>query len=54
MVFVDFNYALMTEGQTVDRVRLPGSELTVPLVIDRDIRLSLTDKARRALKVKVL
>jgi len=49
------NYALMTEGQTVDRASVwLGSELTVPLVIDRDIRLSLTDKARRALKVKVL
>lgn len=49
------NYALITEGQTIDRASVwLGNELTVPLVVDRDIRISLTDKARRALKVKLL
>jgi D-alanyl-D-alanine carboxypeptidase (penicillin-binding protein 5/6) len=49
------NYALMAEGQTVDHASVwLGSELTVPLVVDRNIKISLTDKARRALQVKLL
>jgi D-alanyl-D-alanine carboxypeptidase (penicillin-binding protein 5/6) len=49
------NYALVTEGQTIDRASVwLGSELTVPLVVDRTIKVSLTDKARRALEVKLL
>jgi D-alanyl-D-alanine carboxypeptidase (penicillin-binding protein 5/6) len=49
------NYALMTEGQTIDRASVwLGSELTVPLVVDQTIKVSLTDKARRSLEVKLL
>ena len=49
------NYALMTEGQTIDLANVwLGRELTVPLIVDRAVKVSLTDKARRALRVKLL
>ncbi len=49
------NYSLLTKGQEVDHANVwLGEDLTVPLVIDRDIKLSLTDEARRALKIKLI
>ncbi|MEZ5930780.1 MAG: D-alanyl-D-alanine carboxypeptidase family protein [Alphaproteobacteria bacterium] len=49
------NYALMRKGQTIGNASVwLGSGPTVPLVVDRDVKVSLTDQARRALKVKLL
>jgi D-alanyl-D-alanine carboxypeptidase (penicillin-binding protein 5/6) len=49
------NYALLSEGQEIGHANVwLGSELTVPLVVGRDVRMSMTDQARRALKVKLL
>jgi len=49
------NYPLMTKGQEIDHANVwLGQELTVPLVIDRDIKLSLTDQARRQMQIKLI
>lgn len=49
------SYALLSEGQTVGHANVwLGSELTVPLVVGRKVKVSLTDRARRALKVTLL
>ncbi len=49
------NYPLMTEGQVIDHANVwLGKELTVPLVIDRDVKLTLTDDARRKMQVKIV
>ncbi len=49
------NYPLVTKGQTIDHANVwLGKELTVPLVVDRDIKLSLTDDARRKMAVKLI
>jgi D-alanyl-D-alanine carboxypeptidase (penicillin-binding protein 5/6) len=49
------NYALMTAGQTIDHANVwLGEELTVPLVIDRDVKVSLTDDARRQLQISLV
>lgn len=49
------NYPLLTEGQVIDHANVwLGEDLTVPMVIDRDIKLSLTDDARRKMKVKLV
>ncbi|MGI9510898.1 MAG: D-alanyl-D-alanine carboxypeptidase family protein [Geminicoccaceae bacterium] len=49
------NYSLITSGEEVEYASVwLGSEPTVPLVVDRDIKVSLSDRARRALKVKLM
>jgi D-alanyl-D-alanine carboxypeptidase (penicillin-binding protein 5/6) len=48
------NYSLMTEGEEIEHASVwLGEEPTVPLVVARDIKLSLSDRARRAMKVKL-
>ena len=49
------NYPLLAKGQVIDHANVwLGQELTVPLIIDQDIKLSLTDDARRKMKVKLV
>ena len=49
------NYSLMTRGEEIERASVwLGNEPTVPLVVDRDIKLSLPEAARRSMKVKLL
>ncbi|MEM7045449.1 MAG: D-alanyl-D-alanine carboxypeptidase family protein [Pseudomonadota bacterium] len=49
------NYALMTKGQEVEHATIwLGSVPTVPLIVDRDVKVSMSDRARRELKVKLL
>ena len=49
------NYPLMTKGQEIDHANVwLGQELTVPLVIDRDVKISLTDQARRQMQIKLI
>ena len=49
------NYPLMTKGQEIDHANVwLGEELTVPLVIDQDIKVTLTDQARRELQIKLI
>ncbi|MGI9416387.1 MAG: D-alanyl-D-alanine carboxypeptidase family protein [Geminicoccaceae bacterium] len=49
------NYSLMTRGQEVEHASIwLGSVPTVPLVVDRDIKISMSERARRELKVKLL
>ena len=49
------NYSLMTRGQEVEHASIwLGSVPTVPLVVDRDVKISMSDRARRELKVKLL
>ncbi|MGI9487657.1 MAG: D-alanyl-D-alanine carboxypeptidase family protein [Geminicoccaceae bacterium] len=48
------NYALMTRGQAIEHASVwLGREPTVPLVIDQDVKISMSQQARRALKVKL-
>ena len=48
------NYALFRAGETVDEAEIwLGTQATVPLVIDRDVKLTLPRKARRNMKVTV-
>ena len=49
------NYALMTKGQEVEHASIwLGSAPTVPLIVDRDVKISMSERARRELKVKLL
>ena len=49
------NYALMTEGQEIEHASVwLGSQPTVPLVVDRDVKISMSEQARRALQVKLM
>ena len=49
------NYSLMTKGQAVEYASVwLGQEPTVPLVIDQDVRISMSDEARRGLKIKLI
>ncbi|MDH3663294.1 MAG: D-alanyl-D-alanine carboxypeptidase [Alphaproteobacteria bacterium] len=48
------SYALMTKGQAIEHASVwLGQEPTVPLVLDQDVKISMTAQARRALKVKL-
>ena len=48
------NYSLMTKGQAIEHASVwLGREPTVPLVVDRDVKISMSERARRALKVKL-
>ncbi len=48
------NYSLMTKGQAIEHASVwLGREPTVPLVVDQDIKISMSEQARRALKVKL-
>ncbi|MGI9498797.1 MAG: D-alanyl-D-alanine carboxypeptidase family protein, partial [Geminicoccaceae bacterium] len=49
------NYSLITSGQEIEHASVwLGSEPTVPLVVDRDVKISMSQEARRALKVKLM
>ncbi len=49
------NYSLMTKGQAIDHASVwLGREPTVPLIVDQDVTISMSAKARRALKVKLV
>jgi D-alanyl-D-alanine carboxypeptidase (penicillin-binding protein 5/6) len=49
------NYALMTKGQEIEYASVwLGREPTVPLLVDRDVKISMSEEARRALKVKLM
>ncbi|MGI9450472.1 MAG: D-alanyl-D-alanine carboxypeptidase family protein [Geminicoccaceae bacterium] len=49
------NYPLLTKGQEIDHANVwLGKELTVPLVVDRDIMVTLTDQARREMQIKLI
>jgi D-alanyl-D-alanine carboxypeptidase (penicillin-binding protein 5/6) len=44
----------MTKGQAIEHASVwLGREPTVPLVIDRDVKISMSAEARRGLKVKL-
>ncbi|MEM8949739.1 MAG: D-alanyl-D-alanine carboxypeptidase family protein [Pseudomonadota bacterium] len=48
------NYALMTKGQAIEHASVwLGREPTVPLIVDQDVKISMSDEARRSLKVKL-
>ena len=48
------NYSLMTRGQAIEHASVwLGREPTVPLVVDQDVKISMPQQARRALKVKL-
>ncbi|MGI9436866.1 MAG: D-alanyl-D-alanine carboxypeptidase family protein [Geminicoccaceae bacterium] len=49
------NYALMTEGQEIGHAGVwLGDDPTVPLVIDRDVKVTMTVEARRAMQIKLI
>ena len=49
------NYPLMVKGQAIDHANVwLGNELTVPLVVDRDVKVTLTDQARRDMEIKLI
>jgi len=49
------NYPLIAKGEAVDHANVwLGKELTVPLVVDRDVMVSLTDDARRQMQIKLI
>jgi serine-type D-Ala-D-Ala carboxypeptidase (penicillin-binding protein 5/6) len=48
------NYALFKAGETVDTASVwLGTSKTVPLIIDRDVKITLPRKSRKSLKVSV-
>lgn len=48
------NYSLMTKGQAIEHASVwLGREPTVPLVVDQDVKISMSEQARRALTVKL-
>lgn len=49
------NYELITKGQEIGHASVwLGSEPTVPLIVEQDVKISMTDRARRAMKVKLV
>ena len=49
------NYALFKKGDTVDQVDVwLGNESTVPLVIDRDVSVTLQRRFRRKMTAKII
>jgi len=49
------NYALMTKGEEIGHASVwLGTEPIVPLVVDRDVKISMTERARRELKVRLI
>ena len=49
------NFSLITSGEEIEHASVwLGSEPTVPLVVDRDIKITLSEQSRRALKVKLM
>ncbi len=48
------NYSLMSKGEEIEHASVwLGSEPTVPLVVDQDVKISMSEEARRALVVKL-
>lgn len=49
------NYPLMSKGQEIEYASVwLGNEPTVPLVVDRDVKISMSPEARRSMKIKLL
>ena len=49
------NYTLFKRGQTVSKVKIwMGNQGSIPLLIDKDLVLTLNRKARKTMKVKVI
>lgn len=49
------NYPLMAKDQVIDHANVwLGKDLTVPLVVDRDVKVTLTDEARRQMAIKLV
>jgi D-alanyl-D-alanine carboxypeptidase (penicillin-binding protein 5/6) len=49
------NYPLIQKGQELEHASVwLGVEPTVPLVVDRDVKVSMSDEARRAMKVRLI
>ena len=49
------NYELITKGQEIGHASVwLGSEPTVPLIVEQDVKISMTDRTRRAMKVKLV
>ncbi len=49
------NYALMAKGQQIERASVwLGKTPTVPLVVDRDVKVTMAPETRRAMKVKLV
>ncbi len=49
------NFELITKGQEIGHASVwLGSAPTVPLIVEQDVKISMTDRARRAMKVKLV
>jgi len=49
------NFELITKGQEIGHASVwLGSAATVPLIVEQDVKISMTDRARRAMKVKLV
>ena len=49
------NYALFKKGDTVDRADVwLGTEATVPLIVDRDVKVTLQRRFRRKMQAKII
>ncbi len=49
------NYSLFDKGETVDQVDVwLGTEATVPLIVERDVKVTLQRRFRRKMKAKII
>jgi D-alanyl-D-alanine carboxypeptidase (penicillin-binding protein 5/6) len=49
------NYALINQGQEIEYASVwLGDEPTVPLIVDRDVKISMSEEARRNMTIKLM